>query len=205
MDASSPAPGVIAKGSMDDPLESISDASFWAMARRVREEATDELAEIEYETERAEVKRQDLTARSMRAMMEGERWQVGLGPRKIDGVVVHAGENYVGLQDRAGNLHDVVHAALRMIRVVEVDPSMGRAPITFRPATFRARLLGLEQVREVELGGTDGSWSLVGTIDSVNVDHLVFLQRGTETAIIPLDAIGYLSRMASPRGPHRRT
>jgi hypothetical protein len=186
-----------------DPFESISDEGFWAMARRVREEATEELAEIEYETERAEVKRQDLTARSMRAMMEGERWQVSVGSRMIDGVVVHPGENYVGLQDRVGNLHDVVHEALVMIRVVEVDPSLGRAPITFRPATFRARLLSLEQVREVELGGYDGSWSLVGTIDSVNVDHVQFLQRGTESAIVPIDAIGYLTRMVSPRDRSR--
>jgi hypothetical protein len=185
-----------------DPLESISDESFWSMARRVRQEASEELAEIEYETDRAEVKRQDFTARSMRAMMEGERWQVIVGSRTIDGVVVHPGENYVGLQDRVGNLHDVVHAALAMVRVIEVDPELGRAPMTFRPATFRARLLSLEQVREVELAGRDGSWSLLGTIDSVNIDHIQFMQRDAETTLVPIDAIGYLGRAAAP---HDRT
>lgn len=186
-----------------DPFESISDQSFWSMARRLRQEATQELAEIEHETERAEAKRQDLTARSIRAMMEGERWQLSLGARTVEGIVVHPGENFVGLQDRLGNLHDVVHTAVTLIRVVEVDPAAGRAPTTFRPATFRARLLSLEEIREVELGPADGSWSLLGTIDSVNLDHVQLVARDAATLIVPIDAIGYVSRATAPRGRSR--
>lgn len=174
------------------------------MARRVRQTADEELAEIEYETERAQLKRQDLTARSMQAMMEGERWLVHVGARSVEGIVVHAAQNFTGLQDRSGNLHDVVHAAISTIRIAEVNPDQGRAPTTLRPATFLARLLGLEQVREVEIGGRDGQWSLVGTIESVNSDHLTMVGRNTEISIIPLDSVGYLGRPASePRRKKR--
>jgi hypothetical protein len=179
-----------------------SDADFWAMARRVRQTAEEELAEVEYETERAELKREDLTARSVRAMMEGERWQVMAGPRVIEGIVVHTGMDFVGLQDRAGNLHDVAHRAIDVIRLVEVEPGSGRAPFTFRPATLRARLLGLEQGRSVELAGATGTWALQGTIDSVNVDHLVLVDHNQQVSLIPLDAIGSLSR-STPS--HRRS
>lgn len=175
-----------------DPDDELTDQEFWAMARRVRQVADEELAEIEYETDRAEQKRQDLTARAIQAMMEGERWQVAVGARVVDGVVVHAGQDYVGLQDRAGNLHDIIHNAVDVIRITEVDPTTGRAPTTYRPATFRARLLDLEQRREVELGGP--GWSLVGLIDSVNSDHLIFVDRLQETAIVPIAAIHYLAR-----------
>lgn len=178
-----------------------SDADFWALARRVRQTAEQELAELEQETERALLKREDLTARSVRAMMEGERWQVAVGSRTVEGIVVHAAMNFLGLQDRAGNLHDVVHAAIAMIRVVEVDPTQGRAPITFRPATFRARLLSLEQLRPVELAGATGGWNLRGTIESVNSDHLVLVEPNDQVSLIPIDAIGSLSR-TPPR--HRR-
>jgi hypothetical protein len=179
------------------------DEEFRTMARQLRAEAEAELTELEYETERAEIKQRDLTARSMLAMMEGERWQVTLGTRAVDGVVVHAGQNYVGLQDRMGNLHDVVHSAIGVIRIVEVDPTAGRAPITFRPATFRARLLSVEQVREVELAGMGGAWSLLGAIDSVNSDHLVLTERNGEVSLVPLASIGYLGR-ASATGARRR-
>ena len=180
------------------------DTDFRALARRVRRTADEELAEIEYETDRAELKRQDLTARSMQAMMEGERWQVNLGTRVIDGMVVHAGQNFTGLQDRAGNLHDLVHGAISLIRVASVDPGQGRAPSTLRPATFAARLLGLEQVREVELAGFGGAWSVVGTIDSVNSDHVLVDERSGERSILPIQAIGYLGRAADHRGRTRR-
>jgi hypothetical protein len=178
-----------------------SDEAFWAMARRVRQVAEQELAEIEYETERAELKREDLTARSVRAMMEGERWQVVVGPKVIEGIVVHAGMNFLGMQDRAGNLHDLVHHAIGIIRVVEHDPTMGRAPITFRPATFRARLLSLEQMRPVELAGASGSWTVMGTIESVNSDHLILSDHNQQMSLVPIDAIGSVSR-STPR--HRR-
>ncbi|MEM8926060.1 MAG: hypothetical protein AAGD35_21350 [Actinomycetota bacterium] len=190
-----------------DPLDEpgpLSDPEFLALARRVRRTADEELADIEYETDRAQMKRQDLTARSMQAMMEGERWQVNLGNRVIDGMVVHVGQNFTGLQDRSGNLHDVVHAAISLIRVVAEDPRQGRAPTTLRPATFMARLLGLEHRREVELAGFGGAWAVVGTIDSVNSDHLVIDERNGETSIIPIDAIGYLGRVADPTGRVRR-
>jgi hypothetical protein len=171
-----------------------SDAEFQALARRVRRTAEEELAEIEYETERADLKREDLTARSMRAMMEGERWQVMAGPRVIDGAVVHAGLDFTCLEDRAGNLHDLTHRAIEVIRLVGQDPTGGRAPITLRPATFRARLLGLEQHRAVELAAAAASWVLQGTIDSVNSDHLVLIDANGNTSVIPIAAIGALSR-----------
>lgn len=176
------------------PIEPSPDEEFWAMARRVRQAAEEELAEIEYETERAELKRQDLTARTLQAMMEGERWLVSFGGRAVDGTVVHAGQNYVGLQDRAGNLHDVVHRAIMVITVVSIDPLSGRAPLTFRPATFRARLLSFEEVRDVEVGGRWGEWSLRGRIDSINADHLVFHERSGQVSLVPTDALGYVSR-----------
>ena len=173
------------------------------MARRVRRTADEELAEIEYETERAELKRQDLTARSMQAMMEGERWQVSLGGRVVEGRVVHAGQNFTGFEDRHGNLHDVVHRAIAVIRVVKTDPRQGRAPTTLRPATFMARLLGLEQAREVELAGHDGSWAVIGVIDSVNSDHVIVTERSGETSIVAIDAIGYLGRTLDQRRRER--
>lgn len=176
-------------GPDDDP-----DAEFWALARRVRNAAAEELAEIEWETDRAEEKRQDLTARSVRAMMEGERWNVSFGSRLVDAIVVHAAQDFVGLQDRAGNLHDVHVEALSLITVTGVDPGQGRAPITFRPATFRARLLSFEQVREVELESRRGDWSLRGLIESVNVDHVVVHDRSGQVAVAPIDAIGSISR-----------
>lgn len=179
-----------------EPIDPLSETEFAAMARRVRRTADEELAEIEYETERAQLKRQDLTSRSMQAMMEGERWLVHVGARSVEGIVVHAAMNFTGLQDRSGNLHDIVHAAISTIRIAEVNPGEGRAPTTLRPATFMARLLGLEQLREVELGGRDGRWSLVGTIDSVNSDHLILVERNTEVSIVPLDSVGYLGRPA---------
>lgn len=177
-----------------DPADPVFDEQFWALARRVRQAADEERAEIEYETARAEMKMQDLTARSLQAMMEGERWQLGVGGRVVDGIVVHTGQNYVGLQDRAGNLHDVLHAAISVITVVERDPRSGRAPITFRPVTFRARLLSLEQIRDVELGGPSGAWSVRGRIESVNADHVLLNQHSGQVAILPIDAIGYVSR-----------
>ncbi len=177
------------------------DDEFWAMARRVRQAADEELAEIEYETERAEQKRQDLTTRSVQAMMEGERWQLAVGSRLIDGNVVHAGQDYVGLQDRVGNLHDVHHAAIALITITEADPRQGRAPTTFRPATLRARLLGFEQVRDLELGDRRGAWALRGRVESVNVDHLVFHEHSGQIAVAPLDAIGWISR--APQGDRR--
>lgn len=178
----------------DDPS---ADQEFWAMARRVRRAADEELAEIEYETDRAEQKRQDLTARGLQAMMEGERWQVCFGRRAVEGIVVHAGQNFLGLQDRAGNLHDVRHDAITTVTIVAVSPRDGRAPTTFRPASFRARLLSFEELREVEIGGRWGDWSLLGTIESVNADHLVLRERNGQNSIAPLDAIGYLSRAAT--------
>ena len=186
-----------------DGTDPLSDREFQAIARRVRQAADAEMAEIEYETERAELKRQDLTARSMRAMMEGERWSLQVGSRSIDGIVVHVGMNFTGLQDRVGNLHDVVHAAISLIRVVDVDSAGGRAPTTLRPATFLARLLDLEQMREVELGGYDSQWSVLGVIDSVNSDHVIVTERTGETSIIPTDAIGYLGRSVQSPGRAR--
>ncbi len=180
----------------NDPFD---DQEFMALARRVRSTADEELTEIEYETDRAEQKRQDLTTRSMQAMMEGERWIVTFGPRMVEGQVVHAGQNFIGLEDRYGNLHDVRHSAMAFVRIGETDPRQGRAPTTFRPATFVARLLGLEQLRQVELGGSDGAWSAVGTIESVNSDHLVMLDQTGETLILPLDSIGYLGRHVEHR------
>ena len=58
-----------------DPLDPETEQEFRALARQHRSEAEQELAEIEYETELAEIKQRDLTGRSMLAMMEGERWQ----------------------------------------------------------------------------------------------------------------------------------
>ena len=167
---------------------------FWAMARRLRATAEAEMAELEWETERAEVKRSDVMARSIQAMMEGERWQVQLPGRVIDGLVVHAGQDYVGLQDRAGNLHDVAHRALSLIRLAGMTPVEGRAPITFRPATLRARLLSFESARTVELGGATEPWSVVGVIDSVNRDHLVLDEASGERSLVTLAAIGYVTR-----------
>lgn len=164
------------------------------MARRVRVTAEEELAEVEYETERAELKRQDMTALALSAMMEGERWQVSFGAKLVDGTVVHVGQNYIGLQDRSGNLHDVAHRAVQVVSVISTDHASGRAPITFRPATFRARLLSFEQLRELEIGGRTGSWSLLGTIESVNADHVMFQERSGQRSIAPIDAIGYISR-----------
>ncbi len=187
-----------------DELDPLSDTEFMALARRVRRTATEELAEIEYETERAELKRQDLTSRAMQAMMEGERWQLDLGARVIDGIVVHVGQDFVGLQDRAGNLHDVAYRAISLIRLAGSDATQGRAPITLRPATFIARLLGLEQQREVELAGNGSVWSVIGTIESVNSDHVVFNERNGETAVIPVRSIGYLGRAAERRDRVRR-
>ncbi|MCP4222980.1 MAG: hypothetical protein GY773_06530, partial [Actinomycetia bacterium] len=138
-------------------------------------------------------------SRSMQAMMEGERWLVTLGQRMVEGQVVHAGQNFTGLEDRHGNLHDFRHSAMALIRVTETDPRQGRAPITLRPATFVARLLGLEQLRQVELGGSDGIWSVVGTIESVNSDHVVMVERTGETSILPLDSIAYLGRQVDQR------
>ena len=170
------------------------DDEFRALARRVRQTAERELAEIEDETDRAERKRQDLTTRGLQAMMEGERWQLTFSGRSVEAIVVHVGQNYLGFQDRAGNLHDVTHRALAIASIVAVDPRSGRAPITFRPATFRARLLTFEEIREVELGGRWGDWSLRGTIDSVNIDHLLFRERSGQETIVATEAIGYLSR-----------
>ena len=184
----------------DDPPY---DHEFTSMVRRVRRTADEELAEIEHETERAQLKRQDLTARSMEAMMEGERWQVSLGSRLVEGRVVHVGQNFTGFEDRHGNLHDVVHRAMALIRIVEIDSREGRAPTTLRPATFMARLLGLEQVREVELAGSDGTWALIGTIDSVNSDHLILTERSGQASIVVIDAIGYLGR-AFEQGRRKR-
>jgi len=185
----------------DDPL---SDREIINLARRVRRTADEELAEIEYETERAEQKRQDLTARSMQAMMEGERWLVTIGQRAVEGRVVHAGQNFTGLEDRTGNLHDVVHAAIAVIKITEVDPRQGRAPITLRPATFLARLLGLEQTREVELSGHRANWSLLGTIDLVNSEHLIFHERSGEVSIVPIDSVGYLGRTRDDQRQRRK-
>ncbi len=178
-----------------------SDADFWAMARRVRQTAEEELAEIEWETERAELKREDLAARSLRAMMEGERWQLSAGARVVDGQVVHVGLDFTALADRAGNRHDVAHRAVELIRVVAVEPGTGRAPATLRPATLRARLLDLEQVEMVELASARGTWALRGTIDSVNVDHLVLVDTTGQASVVPLDAIGTVTRITAE---HRR-
>jgi len=127
-----------------------SDADFWAMARRVRQTAEEELAEVEWETERAELKREDLAARSLRAMMEGERWQLSAGARVVEGQVVHVGLDFTAVADRAGNRHDIAHRAVELIRVVAVEPGSGRAPASLRPATLRARLLDLERVEVVK-------------------------------------------------------
>jgi hypothetical protein len=183
----------------DDDLAALVDQEFVAIARRVRLAADEELAEIEWETERAEIKRQNLTARSLEAMMEGERWQITIGPRVVDAIVVHVGQDFTGFQDRQGNLHDVRHVALGMIRVTGRNPRQGRAPTTLRPATFVARLLGLEQLRQVELASSDGSWSVTGVLDSVNSDHVIVHERSGDTAIVPLDGIGYLRRVVEER------
>jgi hypothetical protein len=178
-----------------------SDADFWAMARRVRQTAEEELAEIEWETERAELKREDLAARSLRAMMEGERWQLSAGARVVEGQVVHVGLDFTAVADRAGNRHDIAHRAVELIRVVAVEPGSGRAPASLRPATLRARLLDLEQVDLVELASARGSWALRGTIDSVNVDHLVLVDTTAQVSVVPLDAIGTVTRVTAE---HRR-
>ncbi len=178
-----------------------SDADFWAMARRVRQTAEEELAEIEWETERAELKRQDLATRSLRGMMEGERWQLSAGARVVEGQVVHVGLDFTALTDRAGNRHDIAHRAVELIRVVAVEPGAGRAPATLRPATLRARLLDLEQVAMVELASARGTWALRGTIDSVNVDHLVLVDAAGQVSVVPLDVIGTVTRVAAE---HRR-
>ena len=178
-----------------------SDADFWAMARRVRQTAEEELAEIEWETERAELKREDLAARSLRGMMEGERWQLSAGARMVEGQVVHVGLDFTAVTDRAGNRHDIAHRAVELIRVVAVEPEAGRAPATLRPATLRARLLDLEQVDMVELASARGTWALRGTIDSVNVDHLVLVDSAGQVSVIPLDAIGSVTRVGAE---HRR-
>ena len=183
--------------------DSFDDEEFLNLARRVRQTADEELSEIEYETDRAELKRQDLTARSMQAMMEGERWQVSLGERMVEGQVVHAGQNFIGLEDRHGNLHDVAHDAVAFIRVAETNPRQSRAPLSLRPATLVARLRGVEQLRHVELAGRDGTWSVVGTVESVNQDHVIVIDRTGETSILPLRSIGYLGRHVEHR--RRRT
>lgn len=187
-----------------DPVPGVagwSDADFWAMARRVRQTAEEELAEVEWETERAELKREDLAARSLRGMMEGERWQLSAGARVVEGQVVHVGLDFTALTDRAGNRHDIAHRAVELIRVVAVEPGTGRAPASLRPATLRARLLDLEQAGMVELASARATWALRGTIDSVNVDHLVLVDTAGQVSVIPLDAIGTVTRVTAE---HRR-
>ena len=190
---------------MTDRVPGGLEAELRSLMRHADAEAEAERQEIEYETDRAEVKRQDLADRAVWSMMSGERWRITFGRREVEGQIVHVGQNFVGLQDGYGNLHDVVLAAAGPIRVVETRVNEGRAPTTFRPATFRARLLGLEQSHLVELSGGGGLWAVTGVVESVNHDHLELTEPSGNTCLTPIDVIDYLGRPATdPRTRQRR-
>ncbi len=169
------------------------DRELTGMLRRLRFERDQEMAELEDEAERLEAKRSDLPRLAMTAMMAGEPWGVSFGERTFDGHIVHIGDDFVGLTDQAGNLADITYRAIDYISAERRHSSPGRAPTTLRPATFRGRLLGLQEGRQLELGGAAG-WSLPGTIESVNVDHLTLTATNGHPTIIPLTSIGFILR-----------
>ncbi len=87
--------------------------------------------------------------------------------------------------------------------VTSVDPERSRAPTTFRPATFRGRLLALQEGRRLEVGGA-GKWALSGVIESVNVEHLLLTSSEGSEYVVPLDSIGYLIRRPTDLGRRQR-
>jgi len=175
------------------------DRELWAMARRLRHDAHAELAAEIDAAERAQEELTDLTARSLRAMMEGERWGLSVGEWMIEAHVVHVGGNFVQLEDPTHNIHDLIYDALGPIRVVGVDPKAGTAPATLWPSTMRGRLLGLVGCEKVELNGWRSAqpWSLVGTIESVNQDYLRFTDTSLTEVVVPLGAIDHVVRRPS--------
>lgn len=179
---------------MTDPNPLGDDAELTAMLRRLRHERDQELAELEDEAERLEAKQSDLPRVAMKAMMAGDLWSVSFGERTFDGHVVHVGDDFVGLTDRAGNLLDIAYRAINFISENKGDPAIGRAPTTLRPATFCGRLLALQEGRPLELGGRAGSWSLTGTIESVNGDHLTLSTTAGRSVVAPLSSIDFTLR-----------
>jgi hypothetical protein len=179
---------------MTDPNPLGDDPEVTAMLRRMRFERDQEMAELEDETERLEAKQSGLPRVALKAMMAGELWSVSFGERTFDGHVVHVGDDFVGLTDAAGNLLDIVYRAIDFISENQGNPPIGRAPTTLRPATFRGRLLALQEGRPLEVGGSTGSWSLTGTIESVNGDHLTLSATTGRSALAPLSSIGFTIR-----------
>ena len=171
-----------------------SDSELAAILRQLRHERDEELAELEDETERLEVKQSDLRRVGLMAMMAGERWKVVVGERSFEGTVAHVGSDFVGLVDDVGNLFDAPFTSIGYVSSVGTEPSVGRAPTTLRPATFRGRLLGLQEHRPVEVGGLAGTWSLEGTIDSVNVDHMMLDNANGSRSVIPLASVAFIVR-----------
>ena len=178
---------------MTDPNPLGDDAELTAMLRRLRHERDQELAELEDEAERLDAKQSDLPRVAMKAMMAGDLWSVSFGERTFDGHVVHVGDDFVGLTDRAGNLLDIAYQAINFIKEMGSDGSQGRSPTTLRPATLRGRLLGLQEGREVEFGG-GGAWIAAGTIGSVNVDHAAVDTRDGVRIVVPLSSVGFIVR-----------
>ncbi len=191
---------------MTDPNPLGDDAELTAMLRRLRHERDQELAELEDEAERLEAKQADLPRVAMKAMMAGDLWSVSFGERTFDGHVVHVGDDFVGLTDRAGNLLDVVYRAINSIAVIESKSSPGRAPTTLRPATFRGRLLALQEGRQLELLGVNGHTVADGVVMSVNADHVACRTATHDLTLVPNDAmIGALRRPEQHRRDRQRT
>lgn len=182
-----------------DPFRN--DPELAEMLRRLRFERDQELAELEDEAERLQAKQSTLPAVAIMAMMAGEGWNVAYAERSFEGRIVHVGGDFVGMADRAGNLADISFEAIEYISHL-ASTTDGRAPVALRPATLRGRLLGLQEDRPVEIGGTSGKWALSGSIESVNTDHLSMVMTSGVRASVPLSSIGFVLRrpIASRRG-----
>ena len=172
------------------------DRELWAMARRLRHDAQVEMSNMVEAAEKQQEESSDLTARSLKAMMEGERWALQLDGWSLEAYVMHAGGDFVSLIVSLGTIHDIAHRALGPIRIVSIDDQHGTAPVAFWPASLRGRMLALQGQNELELRGwrAGGSWSLVGAIESVNQDYLRFAQLNSGAVVIPMTAIDHVVR-----------
>ena len=178
--------------SSNDPIE---DPELVAAVRRLRDEALEEAAELEIETDLWERRHLDLGGVALRAMMEGDQWQVMVGERSFDGGVVHVGKDFVGLTDEHENLYDIAHRAIDVINVVGREPSNGRAPYSFRPTLLAGRIADIaSRGRACEVGDEEGRLSLAGRIEAIGRDHVVFRLANGGASILPHTAIGYIVR-----------
>ncbi|HKX76414.1 MAG TPA: hypothetical protein VJR05_13595 [Acidimicrobiia bacterium] len=160
------------------------------LRRRVGAEFTEEAAELERLTEIQRRRRSSLADAARSAMHRGDRVSLGCGERRWSGQLVSVADDYVVLESGDSVVEaDLAWVSLELL-AARAGGRSGRPP----SATWRARLLELEQNREeVEIYAPSMGLTMTGRVVLVATDYVEIAERDRRV-LLPLASLAAVIR-----------